>query len=194
MQEYFYEEANYIKRQELRDFNKLMLQYEFAPEDILDELEFSIVFQYLLKLTTKAPDFLPSYEYTFRMIGQMVQEKELLDLEADLEQRWFNACEKIALKEDIYSKQVLWAYHENRPLIRGLFHKANKLWEAGRIKEAHELFCKIYKTNERDNIGARYAVKATVEGMSYEEFEDRFTIHNGSSYKLPELRKWYGKE
>lgn len=195
MQEYIYEETKYIKRQDLKDFNDLLLHHEFAPEDILDEVEFNIVFQYLLNLTIKAPDFLPPYEYAFRMIGQMEQDKDILDLESDLEQRWFKACEKIAHREDIYSKHVPWGFLENRPLIRGLFNKANNLWKAGKLKQANELFSKILKTNENDNIGARYSVKATGEGMSFNEFEERFTQEDesGSYFKNEELWEWYGE-
>lgn len=194
MQEFIYDETKYIKRQDLKDFNDLMLQHEFAPEDILDEVEFNIVFQYLVNLTIKAPDFLPPYEYAFRMIGQMEQDKDILDLESDLEKRWFNVCEKIAQKEDVFNKTVEWGFLENRPLIRGLFNKANRFWEAGQFNEAHELFSKIYKTNENDNIGARYSVKATAEGMSLKEFEMRFTTDDGTGYRASELWEWYGEE
>lgn len=83
---------------------------------------------------------------------------------------------------------------ENRPLIRGLYRKADMLWEAGQLKEANELFSNILKTNEDDNIGARYSVKATGERMSYEEFEKRFTVDGGTGYKVPELWEWYGEE
>ena len=40
----------------------------------------------------------------------------------------------------------------------------------------------------------RVAVKATAEGMSLKEFEDRFVFEDGSSYKASELWKWYGEE
>lgn len=81
-------------------------------------------------------------------------------------------------------------------MIRGLFHKANKLWENGEIKKANELFNKIFKTNEDDNIGARYSVKATSEGMSLKEFDERFTVEDesGSYFRTEELWEWYGDE
>jgi tetratricopeptide (TPR) repeat protein len=194
MQEYIYEETKYIKRKDLKDFEDLMMSYDFMPEEIDDENEFNIVFQYLVNLTSKAPDFLSPYEFALSMLSLLEPDKDLLDLQKDLESRWIQACERIAQKEDIFNRTVEWGFLENRPLIRGLFNKANKLWEAGQIKDAHELFSKIYKTNENDNIGARYSVKATGEGMSYEEFEKRFTVDGGTGYKVPELWEWYGEE
>lgn len=107
MEEFIYDETKYIKRQDLKDFEDLMFQYEFMPEDIESENELNIVFQYLVNLTIKAPDLLDPYEYVLRMIGQLEPDKDLVELEKDLEQRWFEACERIAQKEDIFNKQVL---------------------------------------------------------------------------------------
>jgi len=55
----------------------------------------------------------------------------------------------------------------------------------------------LLKTNENDNIGARYSLKATAEKMTYEEFEKQFTIRHkdGSSYYNNDaLSKWFGNE
>lgn len=194
MQEFIYEESDYINHKDLKDFEDLMMKYDYMPEDIQDDSEFNRVFRYLVNLTSKAPDFLVAYEFALSMLALLEPDDELREFETDLEGRWIKACEKIAQKKDIYSKQVPWGFMENRPLIRGLYRKADMLWEAGKMKEAHELFSKIYKTNEDDNIGARYSVKATGEGMSYEEFEKRFTVDDGTGYKVPELWEWFGEE
>ncbi|WP_417266373.1 hypothetical protein [Brumimicrobium sp.] len=95
MEEYIYDETKYIKRQDLNDFIDQMSKYDFAPEEIESQSEFNIVFQYLISLILKAPDFLQSYEYAFRMIGQLEPDKKLLELEKDLEAKWFDACERI---------------------------------------------------------------------------------------------------
>lgn len=195
MKEFIYEETKYIKRVDHKDFVQLMLTCDFMPEEIQDGVKFNIMFQYLCNLTIKAPDFLPPYEYVIGMIDELEPTKELGSLQNDLEQRWFEACERIADREDIYSKHVSWGVIENRPLIRGLFNKANKFWESGKLQHANELFNKILKTNTDDNIGARYSVKATAEGMTFEEFEQRFTLEDetGSYFKNEELWKWYGE-
>jgi tetratricopeptide (TPR) repeat protein len=194
MQEYIYEETKYIKRVDHKDFVQLMLSCEFMPEEIQDDVKFNILFQYLGNLTIKAPDFLPPYEYTIRMIAELEPDKELEWLQKDLEQRWFDACERIAQKEGIFNKTVEWAYMENRPLIRGLYFGAESLWKNGQLELANEHFKKILKTNPDDNIGARYAVKATAERMSYEVFSEKFTFEDtyGTFYNN-ELSKWYGE-
>jgi hypothetical protein len=196
MEEYVYEEEKYIKRQDLKDYSNLMMEYDFAPEEIQDENEFNIVFQYLVNLTIKAPDFLPAYENCLRMIAYLELDKEIEAIQNDIEVRWIQACLRIAEKENIFKKTVLWGWHENRPLVRGLNSEANRLWTIGEIQEANQLFSKILKTNENDNIGARYSVKATSEGMSYIEFKKRFTFSNdnGSYYKNKELGEWFNEE
>lgn len=196
MEEFFYDETKYIKRQDLKEYVELMLSYDFMPEYIKDGNEFNQVFQYLVNLTLKAPNFIVAYEYALSMLELFDSDEDLIILQKDLERRKFDACEKIAKKEKLFDKTVEWGIHENRPLIRGLFQKANNLWKSDEIKQANELFTKIYKTNENDNIGARYSVKATSEGMSFDEFEKRFTYSDerGSYYKNEELWEWFGEE
>lgn len=194
MEEFIYDETKYIKRQDLKDFVELMHKCDFMPEVIENADEFNIAFQYLGNLTTKAPEFLQAYEYVMRMIAELESHENLKWLENDLEQRWIQACERIAEKEDIFNKKVEWTYLENRPLIRGLYHKANKLWESGQLEQAHDLFSKILKTNPDDNIGARYSVKATGDGMSFEDFNKRFTFEDvDGSYYNKDLWEWYGE-
>lgn len=190
MQEFIYEETKYIKSKNLKEYVDLMMECDFMPEEIEDEEEFGFVFHYLVNLTFQAPDFLPPYEYALRIIDLLEPDKELMALQADLEKRWFGACDKIARKEKIFEKQVPWGWMENRPLIRGLYNKADQWWQQGDFENAHELFSRILKTNTNDNIGARYAVKATGERMSHKDFIERFTDETGRFYKNRELSDW----
>lgn len=195
MREFIYEENKFIKRQDLKDFVELMMTCDFMPEELQSNHEFNLTMQYLSNLTIKAPDFLPPYEYIIRMIGELEPNSDLEWIQNDLEQRWIEACERIAEKEDIFKKSVEWAYMENRPLIRGLYLGAEKLWKDGQFELANTYFKKILKTNPDDNIGARYVVKATDEGMSYDEFCERFTFEdNFGTFYNNELTKWYGEE
>jgi len=192
---YVYEETAYISDEVLDKFEDLMSECEFAPEEIDDINLFQSVLMYLFDLTNDYPNFLQPYEYALKMIDVLTPTKELQLLGRDIRFRWFESCEEIAKKDDIFNQQVLWGFMENRPLIRGLFNRANQLWEKGSIEEAHDLFLKIYNTNkEEDNIGARYSVKATAEKMSFKEFNKRFTYEDseGSFYKDEELSKWFG--
>lgn len=196
MKEYFHEESDYIDKANYQAFNEMMVNYDFMPEEIQDEKEFDFVLNYLLGLGLRAPNLILLYEYALGMLNRLKSTKEIDELKNNLERRKIAACEFVAHQDDIFKKTVVWGFHENRPLIRGLMRKADKLWEAGQLKEAHELFSNIYKTNINDNVGARYSIKATAEGMSFIEFEERFTYHDeqGSYYKTDEIISWFEKK
>lgn len=102
MKEYIYEETKYIKRKDLNEYADLMLQYDFIPEEIEDNKEFNIVFQYLVNLTEKAPDFLQPYEYALSMLSLIEPDEGLRQLQKDLEAKWVAACQKIARRR-VYS-------------------------------------------------------------------------------------------
>ncbi len=182
MTEYVYQETDYIKEVDLTDFENLMLMYSYMPEDIENEHEYNKVLQYILRLLEKAPDFLQAYEYAIIMVHQLKETPETITTLKELEHDFMLACERVAIKDDIYTKTVEWGWIENRPLIRGLFRNADKLWIAGNLAEAHELFTKLYKTNEDDNIGVRYCVKAIGQGMSRDEFNKRFVSAEGGYF------------
>ena len=196
MKEYFHQESDYIDKANYQAFNEMMVNYDFMPEDIQDEKEFNFVLNYLLGLSLRAPNLILLYEYALGMLNRLKSTKEIDELKNNLEQRKIEACEYVAHQDDIFKKTVVWGFHENRPLIRGLMRKADKLWELGQLKEANELFCNIYKTNKNDNVGARYSMKATAEGISFAEFEKRFTYHDehGSYYKTDEIISWFEKK
>jgi hypothetical protein len=193
MKAYFHEEDKYIDPIDYMTFNSLMGSCDFTPEEIDDPDQFNSVFHFLLDLNHKAPNFVLSYEYALGMLSQFEPSDETETLQNDLEQRKIKACEYIAQKDDIFKKKVVWGCLENRPIIRGLMLKADKLWDAGQLKEAHELFSQICKTNPDDNIGARYPAKATKEGMSLAEFNERFVETDGyqAFYKGKEIMQWF---
>ncbi len=195
VEEYVYDEEKYISSKDFSHFDDLMDECDYQPELIQDKGRFNMVLQYLVSQIERSPDFLPSYEYAVGMLNRTKLDKELSELRVELLEKWAGACNRIAEKENIFNKVVLWGWQENRPLIRGLFFEANRLWGEGKIADAHELFSKILRTNSEDNVGARYSVKATGEGMTLEEFEERFTYSDadGTYYKNEELQKWFGE-
>jgi hypothetical protein len=197
MEEFIYEERNYIKSKDLKFYTELLSKYEYYPSGIEDEFQCKIVLEYFISLIERAKDFIPAYQYAYEMLDSLKPTKDVLKQINDLEKKWFEASMRIAEKENIFNKEVAWGWHENRPLVRGIYMGAEKLWKNNEFEKAHELFSKILKTNENDNIGARYSVKATAEKMTYEEFEKQFTIKHkdGSSYYNNDaLSKWFGKE
>ncbi|MFT6981813.1 MAG: hypothetical protein ACJAUD_000578 [Crocinitomicaceae bacterium] len=193
MEDFIYKESDYVKSKDLKIYTDLMLNYDFEPDGIEDEEEFNWVLQYLVSLTKKAPDFLQPYEIILSMLSHFEKDKEVVVLKEETQKQLQEACYRIAEKHDVFNKQIEWGWHENRPLVRGLNFHADTLWKEGEVDKAYELFSKILKTNENDNIGARYSVKATKGGMSHQEFENRFTYSDkrGSYYKNEELSDWF---
>jgi hypothetical protein len=173
--------------------NKLLSKFDFMPEEIESEKEFNQVLNYLLDLSLSAPNYILIYEYILGMLNQIDPTAEIDQLKSELEYRKIRASHVVAQQDDIYKQLVPWAYHENRPLIRGLVLAADKLWESGQLPAAQDLLNKIYKTNPNDNIGARYSIKAITEGMSYHEFTNRFTYteRGANFFKTEELLNWY---
>jgi len=197
MEEFIYEERNYIKSKDLKFYAELLSKYEYYPSGIEDEFQFKIVLEYFISLIERAKDFIPAYQYAHSMIDSLKPNIDVLKEKNDIESKWFEASMRIAEKENIFNKEVAWGWHENRPLIRGIYMGAEKLWKNNEFEKAHELFSKLLKTNENDNIGARYSVKATAERISYDDFEKQFSIlhQNGSSYyNSEELGKWFGNK
>jgi hypothetical protein len=63
------------------------------------------------------------------MSSQFEASDDTKTLQNYLGQRKINSCEYIAQKDDIFKKKVVWCCLENRPIIRGLMLKADKLLE-----------------------------------------------------------------
>jgi len=194
MEEYIYREEDFISSKSLKQLNDVMAQHDFMPDEIKGKVAFQRVFKYLVKIIDEAPDYIPAYEYLIPMFNRYVMDDELEALEQGLEDQYIAACERVAERDNIFTKYVPWGYLENRPLMRGLNFKAHKLWSAGNYKQAHDLFDSIYKCNENDNIGARYPRKATAMEMSIEEFEEKFVESGtyGDTYKQ-EIFQWFDK-
>lgn len=192
MEEYRYIEEDYIDAKTLKQLNNVMVQHDFSPDEIQSKVAFNRVFSYLVKLTKEAPDYIPVYEYLFPMFNRFVMDEELEEVENGLLQQYIAACGRVAERDNVLSKNVPWAYMENRPLMRGLNYKALELWREGNFEQAHNLFDAIYKCNEDDNIGARYPRKATAEKMTLEDFENRFVKKTsfGEVYE-PEIFDWF---
>lgn len=105
MQEFIYEESDYINHKDLKDFEDLMMKYDYMPEDIQDDGEFNRVFRYLVNLTSKAPDFLVAYEYALSMLALLEPDKDLQELETDLESRWIKLVRK-SLRRRRYTQSM----------------------------------------------------------------------------------------
>ena len=185
-------EEDYIDAKTLKQLNNVMVQHDFSQDKIESKVAFKRVFDYLVKLTKKASDYILVYEYLFPMFNRLVMDEELGEMENGLLQQYIAACDRVAERDNVLSKNDPWAYMENRLLMRGVNYKALKLWREGNFKQAHNLFDAIYKCNEDDNIEARYPRKATAEKMTLKDFENRLAKKTsfGEVYE-PEIFDWF---
>ncbi len=193
MEEYIYDETKYIKRTDLKEFNDLMLSCDFTPEEIEDENRYEMVLNYLMNFTEKAPNFLLPYEFSISMLEAYEEDEEVKSLKAGLNKELIDACNRIASTEQIFEKKIDWVIQENRPLIRGFYYHAIDLWIEGKFDVAIDIMSKLYKSNPEDSVGARYAIKALKEKMTYDTFGERFTFRDkdGVFYKTTELNEWF---
>ena len=82
---------------------------------------------------------------------------------------------------------------ENRHIIRMIFQYAMLVWEIGEKEEALRIFQQLLGSNHNDNIGARYAIVALLEGMpSMQAYEDKFMSKDGYM-DAREVEEWFDK-
>lgn len=194
MTEYVYPEREYISPKDYVQFNEMMEGYNWDPCTIEDKREFQIVLRNLVSLIIRAPQFLPVYNYAYRMIERVDQEDlEVLDLSVQVEKGWFSACLNLIEKENLYDKLIPWKYKENRSLLRGLNEGAEVMWIVNELNGANKIFSLLMKINPEDQTGARFCAKATELGISHEEFESRFVLdENGDTkFDFEKLEEWY---
>ncbi|WP_456470121.1 IS1096 element passenger TnpR family protein [Caminibacter sp.] len=83
-----------------------------------------------------------------------------------------------------------WGWMENRPIIRLLVNYGIYLWKMERTDESLNLFKKLLEMNPNDNPGVRYFILAIKEGMSFQEFDNKF---NKGGYYTVEIDEWFEK-
>jgi tetratricopeptide (TPR) repeat protein len=101
---------------------------------------------------------------------------------------------KLVLNNDRFPDELEWGYIENRHIIRMIFHFGMFLWEIEEQKEALGIFMQLLKSNINDNIGARYAIVAMLEGFeSMGEYEEKFMSSSGFGLDAMAIEKWFNE-
>jgi hypothetical protein len=163
---------------DLKAVTELLEKYDYSLSALEDKTEYNLVLTFLLSLTQRENNFIPAYEYASSMLNEVDGSKEKAALKLKIEQEWFEACMRIVQKDNLFTKMIFWDHMENKALIRGIYIGAKQKWIQKEFDLANELFTSLLQTNSDDNIGARYAVKATDEKMPYDEFILRFTFED----------------
>ncbi|MFT5723428.1 MAG: hypothetical protein ACI9JN_000541 [Bacteroidia bacterium] len=190
--EYMYNEPDFISPAGLKEYIHLMQQYDFDVTSIEEpEIENALIL--LETLIEKHPLFLPPYEDMLNLIECFESHPELDQLKSTITAKWVKSCLELVEKENLENKYLPWGWIENRPLMRGIYMDGHQKWEYKQYKQANKLFKLLLKMNSGDNIGARYAEKATREKMPSDVFNIRFVIEDdsGSYYDSGNLSEWF---
>jgi tetratricopeptide (TPR) repeat protein len=113
------------------------------------------------------PDFLDSYLYITEALLDQGHENEA---ELFAEKAFVRALGMILDIDGSWPDELLWGFHENRPIIKVLMRKADYEWRQGRTDNALTLYKNLLKTNLSDNIGARYAIVGIRNGLTYNKY------------------------
>lgn len=100
---------------------------------------------------------------------------------------------KLIINKGRFPDKLDWLITENRHIIRMIFNYAMLMWEGNNKDEALSIFAQLLASNPNDNIGARYAMVALLEGMgSMSEYERKFTSEDGY-LNGTKVEKWFEK-
>jgi tetratricopeptide (TPR) repeat protein len=99
---------------------------------------------------------------------------------------------KLIINKGRFPDKLRW-FIENRHIIRMIFNYAMLMWESNNKDEALSIFAQLLASNPNDNIGARYAIVALLEGMgSMGEYERKFASKDGYLDGI-KVEKWFEK-
>lgn len=191
MKDYIYDEEKYFNG-DLSEYEDRMTACGYTPAEIENDKEFQSLLDYLLTVIEQSPLFIPAYEYALEMLYELEPNEELTKQIENIEKKRLSNAMKVAEMDDIFNKKVEWGWLENRPLVRAIYYNGYRMWEQGDFNGANDIFLKLYKSNENDEVGARFAIKATSEKMTPKEFDKKFVgiDDDGTFYRIEELNEW----
>jgi len=126
----------------------------------------------LEKIVTMDPDFYDPYISLYEYYLQVGDTKRAVET---LKTGYERAMKRIA-PHGVFPDRIMWYHLENRHIVRLLFNVATMMWTTmGEKLEALKILMQLLHANPEDNIGARYAIVALLEGYAtYEDFEKKF--------------------
>ena len=123
------------------------------------------------------PDFFDPYVTLFQLYrrrGETVKMRRIVT------EGYRRVLKRLKVKENEAFPHIPWGFLENRHLARMLYVYAQFLWEEGQKNEALDLYEKILRSNPMDNVGARYAMTAILDGYEdHDSFEEPFLTREG---------------
>lgn len=159
--------------------------YEFLESPEADDYKQSQ--KILLELIKQDPDFFDTYTVLHEYYLNLGKGTKAYNLMAKGYERAMN----LVLKNGKFPDSLEWGFIENRHIIRVMFNFAALLWLNGDKKNALVIFKRLLKSNPNDNIGARYAIVALLDGVkSLFKFEEMFDDGKGH-LNWEKQEKWF---
>ncbi len=159
--------------------------WEFLESLEADDIEEGI--KVLKKIIQKDPDYYDPYITLHEYYIADGKGKKAFDILS----QGYRRAKKLVMAEDRFPDKLLWLFLENRHILRVMFNYAVIMWSTDSKAEALSIFQQLLKSDTNDNIGARYAIIALLEGYeSYEHFEEQFTTESGY-LNAGALNEWF---
>ena len=188
--EYYYDEVKHAGQILHKQYTDMMLKYEFDVELMQEDLGLDKTEAFFMNLVEKVPNFIQPYEELCRLYALYDEfDTELLTIEMIAFER---TLALVTDKDGNFPTVMEYMFQENRPLMRFLNVGIEGLWEMGDLEESKELCEKLLRSDWMDNLGTRYKLKAMYEGMTLDEFDERFYDEEG--YHKPELQTWFDND
>ncbi len=144
----------------------------------------------LKKIIEKDPDFFDPY---ITLHDYYYANNDLENASIILNQGYERVL-RLVVNNNRFPDELEWGYIENRHIIRMIFQFGMFLWEIEEKEEALEIFTLLLKSNINDNIGARYAIVAMLEGFeSMGEYEEKFMSSNGFGLDAMAVEEWFNE-
>lgn len=157
--------------------------YNDFIENQTDDKEENI--EKLNEIIKKDPDFFDTYlllHDNYASLGDLEKASEILG-------EGYKRVTALIVKNETFPEKLLWANLENRHIIRMLFNYATFLWTVGEYENGLYVFMQLLKSDNEDNIGARYSIVAILEGYdNIDEFEEDFKDKETQS-----IENWFNK-
>jgi tetratricopeptide (TPR) repeat protein len=186
--------SNNMNKSTSKRLEKKKKRYEFfeQPRPVMDDwyelLEGDHSTDDYLNLIKKDPDFYDSYLSAADDIRDSGNEKAARKLE---DEAFSRARVRVEDAEGNWPDEMPWGWLENRHVVRALGVGADNLWKDGNTDEALAVYRKLFRSNFRDNIGARYAIIALRLGYSYSEYQDN--VWPEDLVPASHIMEWFNK-
>ncbi len=171
VKEYVYDPYKYADPVVVDMYEDTMMDFEFDILVMSEAVGFAETESFLKKCIQEAPLLISPYEKLCWLYKEAGMNKKMR--EAD--KKGFEATVKVIRdKKGALPEIMEWGWVENRPLIGFISRRAIHYWREGKEEDAKMWFEYLLNSNVGDNVGIRYYWLCMQEGISHDEFIERF--------------------